>query len=327
MLCRRTPQFSLVADALATRLFAAAEVGDVSMCKRLLTQGVNLAARRAGGVGAVHVAASRGHVELLKWLSLCGIPLDMATNCGAQPIHLAAINGKLEAVKWLYTREEVSLESRTETGAQAIHFAAQPNFHTAATKEVLMWLRHQGQSADAYTDDGRTVIEMCDPAARPWLETTRQFCTPLHYVVGDEAWVPSVSALPIDDSRPPGLTSVPRVVAAWLLMRGGANLDARSNEQGSPSPLDLACDLIAAPSPPHDQYQAARLVVLAAQPWSPSNHATFPSAERSRAVELLHVGYQLAAQLAGKEARTPLVDVWLAHVMPCAVERCSPARH
>ena len=232
MLCRRTPQFSLIADVLATKLFTAAEYGDLDMCKRLLTQGVNLASQRAGGVGAVHIAASRGHVHLLKWLSLRGIPLDMATNCGAQPIHLAAINGQLEVMKWLHKQVEVSLESRTETGAQPIHYAARQNTHTAASFEVLMWLRHSGLSTNAFTDDGLTVLEMCNAEVRPWLETTRDFCTPLHYVVGDRDGVHAsrpacVFSVSVDASCPSALSSIPRAKATWLLLRAGATLDAR----------------------------------------------------------------------------------------------------
>ena len=40
--------------------------------------------------------------------------------------------------------------------------------------------------------------------------------------------------------------------------------------------------------------EAARLVLLAAAPWSAANHRLFPATTRAHAVAVLHAGYALA---------------------------------
>ena len=61
----------------------------------------------------------------------------------------------------------------------------------------------------------------------------------------------------------------------------------------------------------------AQLVLRAAAPWSPHNHALFPRAARCRAVALLRIGFALEFQknLGGIGA------LWVALVMPRLVLR------
>ena len=74
-----------------------------------------------------------------------------------------------------------------------------------------------------------------------------------------------------------------------------------------------------APAPSH--HAARPHGTLAAELWSPRNHATFPVAGRARAVELLRLGHQLAKAVRSDGETMSFVDVWVAQVMPRAIDR------
>ena len=65
----------------------------------------------------------------------------------------------------------------------------------------------------------------------------------------------------------------------------------------------------------------ADLVMRAARRWSPANHELFPDAARARAVDLLLLGHLLSRESQFEGAAQAVVDIWLAGVMPMAVER------
>ena len=104
------------------------------------------------------------------------------------------------------------------------------------------------------------------------------------------------------------------------LLRDSASLDALA---GTPpvTPLERARELLqeapAGTAPPGSE--AAQLILAAARPWTPATHSLFPTAARARAVELMHIGCQLAARVKTAE----LTDVWVGPegVLACAVTR------
>ena len=63
-------------------------------------------------------------------------------------------------------------------------------------------------------------------------------------------------------------------------------------------------------------------VTLAAERWTPRNHASFSAAGRARAFELNLIGHQLAQALrpTGDESMA-FVDVWMTEIMPRAIVR------
>ena len=150
-----------------------------------------------------------------------------------------------------------------------------------------------------------------------WLQRSRDWCTPLHYV----------EVLTTERTR--------------RLLRGGADLHARAHA-GASSPLELAQQLARAERPPpadaaaaapergsggarpvaaHTEARPWALVLRAAEPWSGETHSLFPAAARSRAVELLRLGYLLASQPRFAGEAHALVDAWRGFVLPHAVSR------
>ena len=67
---------------------------------------------------------------------------------------------------------------------------------------------------------------------------------------------------------------------------------------------------------------AAKIILRAAEPWSPDTHHLWGARQRGHAVQLCLVGYQLADLLAAaapqQAQQGAFVDVWLAYVMPLA---------
>lgn len=116
-----------------------------------------------------------------------------------------------------------------------------------------------------------------------------------------------------------------------MLLRAGANLTARDQNgngalewtlhtvKGFEDDVVLTID----PGPAHTE--CAALLRLASQPWSTDSHATFPDAQRERAVELMLIGAELAKRSALAESTEPLgrafLDVWECCVLPLAIVR------
>ena len=83
------------------------------------------------------------------------------------------------------------------------------------------------------------------------------------------------------------------------------------------SPLSLARAHVASSADGKAEGSAAHLVVLAGQPWRPQTHNLFPAWARTRAVELLRIGFQLFKRDTDR-FREPvgLFDLWIDRVMP-----------
>ena len=109
------------------------------------------------------------------------------------------------------------------------------------------------------------------------------------------------------------------------LLRAGAALEARARPD-APSPLELARQLQQHPdggAAPGSE--AARLVVAAAQPWSPQTHELWPSGGRAHAKALVRLGWRLSNTQQspgpfGNEADA-VMDTWRGIVMVHALER------
>ena len=106
----------------------------------------------------------------------------------------------------------------------------------------------------------------------------------------------------------------------------------------APSPLELARQLLRQPQPGGGGAtaatnaagrEAARLVVSAAQPWSPQTHELWPARGRARAEALVRLGWRLSSTDRspgpfGNEAQS-IMDAWRGLVMVHALVRAECA--
>lgn len=148
-------------------------------------------------------------------------------------------------------------------------------------------------------DDADDVPDGC----AAWLAEARRWTSRLHYL----------------EFLPPALVRALIVDGADLHTSDGTG-------PGAPTPLGLARALLArAPGAADEPAASARLVVDAAAPWSPANHALFPAPARARAVELLLLGHLLSREERFAGEGRALLDAWQAHVMAHAVCRAADA--
>jgi hypothetical protein len=132
-----------------------------------------------------------------------------------------------------------------------------------------------------------------------------------------------------------GSTGQPGIMR--LLLRHGANPDDRDTAGNRVADWTRHCvkgfdDDIVLEMELHDGHRECLAILEAVeQLWSPASHALYPHWARERCVELLRLGYLLSLQPRGQgnEGAEPPIytlgrgfaDVWVAAVLPLAVER------
>eukprot|EP00438_Fugacium_kawagutii_P010740 Skav218256 [mRNA] locus=scaffold2035:105807:106574:- [translate_table: standard] len=200
------------------------------------------------------------------------------------PLHAASMHGHAGCVGLLLESASFKVDETDQGGATAMAYACENGY-----LDVVQLLSSYGARRTHLRDamGGYFAFEAAAGHSHivSWLAKTRDWCTPLHHA----------SVLP-----------VPRVIK---LLRAGARLHQRKRDPTKlcVSPLELARA---------EGSEACRLVVLASQPWSVSNHHLFPDASRRLAKWLALVGHQLS-QIYGRQ----LADVWRTCVMPLVVDR------
>jgi len=150
-----------------------------------------------------------------------------------------------------------------------------------------------------------------------WLITSRQWTTPLHYL------------------------EIIGATRARSLLRGAADLHAGAAD--GPTPLSLALEMCegggehcagSEATSKGAKGSAAYLVLQASRPWSRMTHELFPLGVRRRASALVRIGQLLSRQpwfqsgdgLREDNRQVALLDVWIDHVIPLAVQRPSGSK-
>lgn len=341
-----------------TALSVACRRGRVECARALIDAGANAEhAARDGSTALMH-ASRAGHVSCIRsLLDDAGAPVEQADSSGQAALAYASASGRVDSVLALvgagadvacreYTLGWTALFHACRFGrlacARALIAAGADvsvEAHDAATALRVATQCGELECARALLDAGATstpsVIEavhlapshkqldmlalLCAYATSRraasralkrvgassllcanWLASTKRWTTPLHHLE---------------------FLSTARVRA---LLRSGADVLASDRKADAPTPIGVAIQLLA--RDPKDE--RAALVSLAAGPWSPCAHTLFPDAARSRAVELALVGARLARVVErscgdATDAEMAFRDVWLAHVMPHAIDRAS----
>ena len=321
-------------DAGATPLFVACEKGHAETAAALIAAGAEVNHRAGHGVTPLYIACQEGHTVTAAALLAAGAALNQAAEDGATPLFAACTHGHTETAAALLAAGAAA-DQAADGGATALFIACQQG-HTETAAALLaagakvdeakngcvtplyIACRHGRLSAvqllssydasrifavNGMTAEGMAAYAGFD-AVREWLEGSQQWTTPLHHL----------ATIGTDRVR--------------ALLRGGAALHAKvaGADGDAPTPLSLAERLCAEGSAPPDSARAAYLVLRAAEPWSPQTHHLLPSAARARAVELMLLGVQLSHEARFEKEDDPgaghaVLDVWMAYVMPHAVQR------
>ena len=166
------------ADRNATRLWEAAEAGEVATLTALVDQGTDANAADTWGRTACHLAAAHGHEAAVTALGERGARADIADGLGRTAAHHAAQGGHTDIIRALYRIGGIAcLDARDTDGCSPAHRAAAEG-HGA----VLAALSHFDASMVLTDNDGctpahraamaghqelvRTLLDLgCDPAA------------------------------------------------------------------------------------------------------------------------------------------------------------------
>lgn len=305
-----------------TALMLACAQGHAACVHALLGARAALNQAAIDGMTALHLACGEGQIECARALLAAGAAVNQVDLSGMDALMIASLQGHIDCVRALLDANAAVDQCKYSDGGNALTMASVSG-HVDCARALLeagadvhyKAKRHSDDSTTTYSalSIGRQHVDMikllCAYGAqreevmmkglasdsREWLlETTKGWTTQLHHVE---------------------LLPAARVRA---LLVDGADVHASDGlSADSPTPLKLARAALARGSTAHE---GAQLIVDAAAPWSPRNHALFPKAARARAVELLLLGRLLAREARFEGKSIALLDVWQ-HVLAFAVGR------
>ena len=273
----------------------------------------------------LHVCCSRGNSEVAKVLIEAGAQLDVADhlgrsplfmsclanmpsmcavmlaaganaemamsvrNPGATPLYAAALSGATKCVE-LLCEASVNVNARTSDGATPMLVACQEGHMESA------------QLLSSYGANRETAFNQCfAPDGSNWAEQLAERHGHLELV----QWLKRSTAF-----TPLCHVQVLTPERATAILRGGLASPVDEDANGGMSPAQIARE--------HPNAAASPLILRASAPWSPETHALWGAPHRARAVQVLELGYLLAAKCA-KAEHGSFVDAWVTHLLPQAI--------
>jgi hypothetical protein len=256
---------------------AASTEGHAECVRTLLAADANLAQVEMNGWTALMYASTGGHPECVRALLEAGADVVQAYEAGETALMRASEEGHLECVRALLEAGAYVMQPHND-GTCALNYACE-------FLELLQLLCAYAPSrAEVHAHFMHAGREF-SPDCAQWLEATSRWTSQLHHF----------AFFPIERVR--------------ALLVAGA--DVRAGDAGPNAPTLLS--MAAAKLPLGDQFDDGRaaLIALVAAPWSPQTHALFPAGAKTRAVELLRLGWLLARRLQAVLADMTQVEVAL----------------
>ena len=108
-----------------TCLHAAAENGNLAICRLLLDKGAQVGAKTGHDMTPLHYAAIEGHVEIVRLLCDRGADAEACNTIGVRPLHGAAFYGHISVVKELIEERNAEINARDSDGWTALMYARQ----------------------------------------------------------------------------------------------------------------------------------------------------------------------------------------------------------
>ena len=272
-----------------TPLIIASQKGRTKCVQMLLEARASVELPKLGGVRPLYVACQEGHSECVRLLMEATASVDSANDDEGTALMAACEKGHTACAALLLGSGASANLAKTDGTPPliiAVHYG-----HLDCVKLLSSYNANRRMVANGKQCTAELVaMHRSQLAVADWLVESRDWSSPLHHV------------------------EVLTEARARTLLRQGANLHlCRPGVLGAPTPLDLA-------QLQPQSNAAARLIIRAAEEWSPQNHQLFPAASRLRAVLLLRFGYLIALERYPMQMRS-LVDAWRTLVLPRAVER------
>ena len=119
-----------------TCLHAAAQNGNLAICRLLIDKGAQLEAKALDDRTPLHLAADEDHRAICRLLLDKGAQLEAKAGDDSTPLHFASYSGQLKIVRLLCDRG-ADVEARDDKGFRPLHDAAKMG-HISVVKELII---------------------------------------------------------------------------------------------------------------------------------------------------------------------------------------------
>lgn len=139
-------------------LYAAVELGRLSLVKLLLRKGANVKFMLNGETSLIYIACKQGHLQILKELVSAVNErsfISISKKNGMTPLHVAAQNGNISVCEYLLENKFVSVSAVSDSGSSALHLATYQK-----RESVIECLLRFGACVDLPDDQGWTPIHV-----------------------------------------------------------------------------------------------------------------------------------------------------------------------
>ncbi|XP_043519928.1 poly [ADP-ribose] polymerase tankyrase isoform X2 [Frieseomelitta varia] len=225
-------------------LFEACKTGDLARVKALVTPKTVNARDTAGRKSTpLHFAAGYGRIEVVEFLLSAGASIQARDDGGLHPLHNACSFGHCDVVR-LLLEAGANPNTRDNWNYTPLHEAA-----IKGKIDVCIALLQHGADANIRNTEGKTALELADPATKPVLtgEYKKDELLEAARSGNEERLLQLLNPLNVNCHASDGRRSTPLHLAAGynrsrlvqILLQNGADVHAK--DKGGLVPLHNAC--------------------------------------------------------------------------------------
>ncbi len=142
-----------VRDTVA-ELFYAAESGDITIIKDLVSLGTDVNSQDKAGWSPLHFAAEKNYIDIVRFLLKNRAETSIKDNVGITPLHIASWEGNENVVKILISNN-ANINAKTSDGWIPLHFASE-----SGQSEIVRLLIVNGANINAKGEEGLTPLDL-----------------------------------------------------------------------------------------------------------------------------------------------------------------------
>ena len=219
-----------------TPLQVAATIDNCEAISLLLQRSAQVEARSLSGLTALHFAALKGNWVAFDLLLIGGANINSWNNEGETLLHERARMDSSPSIAWKLLENGANIEARTSQGYTPLQCAAM-----TGNKTMVKFLLSRGARVDVETAKGESLLHITPPANPDCIEILKLFLERGLDVqaISSQGWMPLHQTVYMTNGAP-DLTSGQTSEYIQLLLRYGADINARTATRAAESALHLA---------------------------------------------------------------------------------------